>query len=96
MRTGFLGLGAMGAPMARNLHKAGLLAGVWNRTAATASSLAAQLGLPQIATPAELAAAVDVIVICVSADNDVLELVRAIAPQLTPGKLVIDLSLIHI
>jgi 3-hydroxyisobutyrate dehydrogenase len=92
MRTGFLGLGAMGAPMARNLHKTGLLAGVWNRTAATASSLAAQLGLPQFATPAELAAAVDVIVICVSADNDVLELVRTIAPQLTAGQLVIDCS----
>ena len=33
-RAGFAGLGAMGAPMARNLAKAGLLAAVYNRTAA--------------------------------------------------------------
>ncbi|MBS0389102.1 MAG: NAD(P)-dependent oxidoreductase, partial [Proteobacteria bacterium] len=28
MRTGFIGLGAMGSGMARNLHRAGLLTGV--------------------------------------------------------------------
>jgi 3-hydroxyisobutyrate dehydrogenase len=92
MRTGFLGLGAMGAPMARNLHKAGLLSGVWNRSGAIAAALAAELGLPSFASPATLAAAVDVMVLCVSADNDMLELVRGIAPQLTAGKLVIDCS----
>ena len=30
--TGFIGLGAMGAPMARHLHQHGLLAAVWNRS----------------------------------------------------------------
>ncbi|MCX7050822.1 MAG: NAD(P)-binding domain-containing protein, partial [Proteobacteria bacterium] len=40
MRTGFLGLGAMGAPMARNLHKAEMLQGVWNRSTALAADLA--------------------------------------------------------
>ena len=35
MRVGFVGLGAMGSHMARNLHRAGMLAGVWNRTAET-------------------------------------------------------------
>ena len=29
MKVGVVGLGAMGAPMARNLHRAGLLAQVW-------------------------------------------------------------------
>ena len=33
MKAGFIGLGAMGQHMARNLHRAGLLAGAWNRTA---------------------------------------------------------------
>ena len=30
MRTGVIGLGGMGAPMARNLQRAGLLETVWN------------------------------------------------------------------
>ena len=43
MRVGFVGLGAMGMHMARNLHRAGLLAAVWNRTAEKARTLAAEL-----------------------------------------------------
>ena len=43
MQTGFVGLGAMGAHMARNLHRAGLLTGVWNRTPEKAKALAAEL-----------------------------------------------------
>ena len=40
MQTGFVGLGAMGTHMARNLHRAGMLMGVWNRTAEKATALA--------------------------------------------------------
>ena len=36
MKTGVIGLGAMGSGMALNLHKAGYLHGVWNRTGARA------------------------------------------------------------
>jgi 3-hydroxyisobutyrate dehydrogenase len=78
--------------MARNLHKAGMLQGVWNRSAARASDLAAELGCTHAATPADLAAACEVLVLCVSADTDVLEVVRALAPGLKPGSLVIDSS----
>ncbi len=92
MNTGFVGLGAMGTHMARNLHRAGLLAAVWNRTPAKARALADELGVAAPATPAELAASVDAIVLCVSADNDVLDVVRALAPGLAPGRLVIDCS----
>jgi 3-hydroxyisobutyrate dehydrogenase len=92
MKTGFVGLGAMGTHMARNLHRAGLLTAVWNRTAAKARALAAELGVKAPETVAELAAAVDAVVICVSADEDVLEVVRALAPALTPGSLTIDCS----
>lgn len=92
MRTGFIGLGAMGQHMARNLHKAGLLAMVWNRTAATAAAFAKDTGVPAAATPAALAAAVDAVVICVSADADVLAVVGQIAPALRAGALVIDCS----
>ncbi len=92
MSTGFVGLGAMGAHMARNLHRAGLLTAVWNRTPEKARALAAELGVEAPDTPAELAAGVDAVVICVSADNDVLEVVRALAPGLAAGSLVIDCS----
>ena len=91
-RAGFAGLGAMGAPMARNLAKAGLLAALYNRTAGTATALAADLGCAAAPTPADLAAACDVVVLCVSADADVLELVDALAPKLARGAIVIDCS----
>lgn len=92
MRVAFAGLGAMGEPMARNLHKAGLLTCVWNRTAARAQTLAADIGVPTAASPAALAASADAVVLCVSADADVLEVVTALAPTLRAGALVIDCS----
>jgi 3-hydroxyisobutyrate dehydrogenase len=92
MRVGFIGLGAMGSHMARNLHRAGMLAGVWNRSAEKARSLAAELNSSAPDSPAELAASADAIVLCVSADQDVLDVVNALAPGLAPGTLVMDCS----
>jgi len=92
MRVGFVGLGAMGVHMARNLHKAGLLSAVWNRSADKAKTLAAEVGCLAPETLAGLASAVDAVVICVSADDDVLNVVRALAPGLRKGALVIDCS----
>ncbi len=92
LRTGFVGLGAMGRGMARNLHRHGLLQGVWNRTRERADELAAELHVAAPATPAELAAACNVVVTCVSADADVLAVVDALAPGLKPGSLVVDCS----
>lgn len=94
MRTGFIGLGAMGAPMARNLHKAGLLRSVWNRNVTLGAALAAETGVTHADSLEELAVHCQAIVICVSADNDVLELVRTIAPRVAAGTLVIDCSTI--
>jgi 3-hydroxyisobutyrate dehydrogenase len=78
--------------MARNLHKAGMLAGVWNRSPEKARSLAAELGTSAPNSPAELAASADAIVLCVSADQDVLDVVTALAPGLKAGALVMDCS----
>lgn len=91
-RVGFIGLGAMGLGMARNLHRAGMLAAVWNRTASKAAALATELGVGAGAAPAELAAQCDIIVMCVSADADVLEVVDALLPAVTPQTLVVDCS----
>jgi len=90
--VGFIGLGAMGRGMARNLHRAGLLLSIWNRTPARAAELAGELGVTAAANAAELAERCDVVVLCVSADADVLEMVDAIAESLRPGSIVIDCS----
>jgi 3-hydroxyisobutyrate dehydrogenase len=92
MRAGFVGLGAMGAGMARNLHRAGMLTAVWNRTPSKATALAAELKVAAPATLADLAREVDAVVSCVSADADVLEVTRALAPHLKPGALLLDCS----
>ncbi len=92
MKAGFVGLGAMGAHMARNLARAGMLVGVWNRTAEKAAALAAELSCRAFPSLAELAAACDTVVICVSADEDVRHVVAELEPGLAPGSIVIDCS----
>jgi 3-hydroxyisobutyrate dehydrogenase len=92
LKTGFIGLGAMGLPMARNLHRAGLLHAVWSRTPEKALALVTETGCRACADPAELARACDAIVSCVSADADLLEVVDALTPGLKRGALVLDCS----
>ncbi|MGD7035526.1 NAD(P)-dependent oxidoreductase [Methylotuvimicrobium buryatense] len=94
MKTGLIGLGAMGAGMARNLAKAGFLTGVYNRTADKTQALANELDVAVFDTPSELAAACEVILICVSRDEDVLEMVDAVAQTIKPGAIVVDMSTI--
>ena len=92
MKTGVIGLGAMGAPMARNLHKAGYLETVWNRTAEKSLQLGGELGVGVATTPAELASRCGLVVLSVSADEDVLEMVLALLPGLQAGTVVLDTS----
>jgi len=92
MKAGMIGLGAMGIGMASNIAKAGYLTGVYNRTAAKAQSLAEELNVKVFDQPEELAANVDIVLICVSADQDVLDMVEAIALTIKPGTVVVDMS----
>ncbi|MGO9426170.1 MAG: NAD(P)-dependent oxidoreductase [Steroidobacteraceae bacterium] len=92
MQTGFVGLGAMGAHMARNLHRAGLLMGVWNRTAEKAAALAQELHCHAFADLAELAANCEAVVICVSADEDVRAVVAGMDTAMSPHMIVMDCS----
>ena len=92
MRVGFIGLGAMGSHMARNLARAGLLSGLWNRTTDKSRALAAELGTVAAESPEALARGADAVVLCVSADRDVLEVVAAMLPGLAPNTLVLDCS----
>ena len=82
----------MGTPMARNLHKAGLLEAVWNRGRDKALALGAELNVSAPASLEEFAGLLDVAVICVSADADVRAVIEGLAPGLAKGALVIDCS----
>ncbi len=82
----------MGASMARNLHSAGLLVGVWNRTRQKAATLAAELQVTAFDELPALAAASDAIVVCVSADADLRAVIGALRPGLRAGSIVIDCS----
>jgi 3-hydroxyisobutyrate dehydrogenase len=92
LRTGVIGLGAMGAPMARHLSAKGFLQGVWNRTASKATQLSAELGTWHAESPATLAQKCDVLLICVSRDQDLESVVAQSLPGLRPGSVVLDTS----
>jgi 3-hydroxyisobutyrate dehydrogenase len=92
LKTGFVGLGAMGLPMARNLHKAGLLSAVWNRTPGKASDLSRETGCLHCDGLEELATHCDVIVTCVSANQDLLTVAEGLATGVGPGDVVLDCS----
>jgi 3-hydroxyisobutyrate dehydrogenase len=82
----------MGRGMARNLHAAGLLQAVWNRTPSRAEELASELQVGASASLAALARACQTVVTCVSADADVLEVIDGLLSGLHEGALVIDCS----
>lgn len=92
LKVGFVGLGAMGFPLAGHLAKAGLLVAVWNRTASKAQGFATEFNVAAPATLAELATLCNVIVLCVPADADVIAAVETIAANAAPGTIVIDHS----
>ncbi|RLE18886.1 MAG: oxidoreductase, partial [Actinobacteria bacterium] len=74
-KIAFLGMGIMGAPMARHLAKAGHEVIVYNRTAAKALAWVALNGGQAAPTPAEAAAGADIVALCVGNDDDVREVV---------------------
>ena len=96
IRVGFCGLGTMGAAMAANVRRAGFPLTVWNRTPGRAD-LALSLGATEATDPAAVAAASDIIVICVSDTPDVEEVLfgpGGVAAGAARGALVIDCSTI--
>ena len=89
----FLGMGVMGAPMARHLMKAGHDVTVYNRTAAKALAWVALNGQQAAPTPAEAAAGADIVALCVGNDDDVREVVLGeygALDAMAPGSILID------
>lgn len=72
-RIAFIGLGVMGAPMARHLAAAGNDLIVYNRTRAKADAWVAAHGGQAAATPAEAAEGADAVISCVGNDDDLAQ-----------------------
>lgn len=95
MKTGVIGLGAMGGYMALNFHFTEYLHMIWNRTPGRAEPIAAKTGVKIANSPAQLASDCELIVLSVSRDQDVLEMVRAIATTVKADSVVVDTSTVN-
>lgn len=92
MPTGFIGLGAMGRPMAGNLLRSGQPLIVWNRTLAASRELA-DLGAELASSPAE-AARVDVLFTMLADDAVIREIVLegGVLDALAPGSVHVNMA----
>ncbi|MDA3933094.1 MAG: NAD(P)-dependent oxidoreductase [Gammaproteobacteria bacterium] len=91
-QVGFIGLGAMGAPMAAHLACGGLLHRVYNRSLDKAQAFTAEHGVAIADELAALATDCNVIITCVSADHDMAGIIDALLPGLQAGTIIIDHS----
>jgi 3-hydroxyisobutyrate dehydrogenase len=71
MNVAFLGLGAIGRPMAARIIAGGHTLAVWNRTAERARSFAEETGARLAATPADAVRGAEVVITCLPTSNDV-------------------------
>jgi 2-hydroxy-3-oxopropionate reductase len=95
LRTiGFIGLGIMGKPMARNLMKAGYPLVVYNRTASKAQELVSA-GAKQVGSPREVANHTEVIITMVADSPEVEQIIlgpQGVVEAVKAGSVVIDMS----
>ncbi len=92
MKTAFLALGVMGAPMAGHLAARGTDLTVYNRTAAKATAFVAAHRSRTAPGPAEAASGADVVIACLGDDPDVEAVLGAVLGVVKQGALVIDHS----
>lgn len=71
LKTAFLGLGAIGAPMAQHLPAHGFELTVWNRTRERAERFAKSVRARVAATPADAAREADVVITCLPTSREV-------------------------
>jgi 3-hydroxyisobutyrate dehydrogenase-like beta-hydroxyacid dehydrogenase len=88
--VGFIGLGDQGAPIAQAISDGGFPLHVWARHPETLSALDGY-AFTSHASIAELAAACDIVGLCVSTDDDVLQIVTGgLLARLRPGSVVVN------
>lgn len=93
-KLGFVGLGVMGRPMARNLMRAGYELVVHNRSRAAVEELAAE-GAGTAASPAEVAGLCDTVVLMLPDSPDVEGVMLGeggVLEGTRPGSIVVDMS----
>jgi len=95
MKLAFIGAGNMGAPMARNLLRAGHQVTVHNRTRAHAEPLR-QEGATLADSPADAARDVDAIVTMLAEDHAVEHAAQGFIGTLAPGAIHIGMSTISV
>jgi 3-hydroxyisobutyrate dehydrogenase len=86
-----LGTGIMGAPIARNLRRAGFEVRVWNRTRAKAEALAAD-GVHVANSPADAVRGADIVLTVLTDGPHVLTTMKAAAAGLTEGAIWVQVS----
>lgn len=90
MRVAFLGLGAIGAPMAVHLAKDPFELTVWNRTLEKAEVFAAEHGCKFGKTAADAVRDAEVVITCLPSSREVEALMPEIASEIPDGSLFID------
>lgn len=97
MRVGFIGLGSQGGPMARRIALGGFETTLWARRQASLDPYA-DTPARSASTPAELAAASDLVCLCVVGDDDVREVLygdTGVLAGLAEGGIVAIHSTVH-
>lgn len=97
MRVGFIGLGSQGGPMARRIVEGGYDLTLWARRPATLEPFA-DTAAKTAQSPAELAAASDLVSLCVVGDDDVREVLtgeNGVLAGLAAGGIVAIHSTVH-
>lgn len=97
LKIGFIGLGIMGKPMARNIIKAGYSTTVYNRSKPPLEEFAKQ-GIPIAVSPSEVAEKSDVTITIVSDSADVEQVIlgsHGVIEGAKPDSVVIDMSSIN-
>lgn len=95
-KIGFIGLGIMGSGMAANVLAKGFDLTVWNRTSSKTQDLVGK-GARGARSPAEVAAASSIVLICVTDENAVYEVLfgsQGVVEGARPETLIVDMSTI--
>lgn len=92
-RVAFLGLGAIGTPMAAHVARRQMLRSVWNRTTERAENFAGQYGVVAADSPRDAVTGVDVAITCLPSSREVDAVLwrdDGIAAGLASGALLVD------
>lgn len=93
MRIAFLGLGSIGAPMARHLAPPRHTLTVWNRSRGKAEAFAGEMGAVVAGTAADAARSADIVITCLPSSREVEALAHApegLLAGLSRGSILVD------